>query len=80
VCMTCNVAKRRIPKNRHVQDLAPDIQGALEPGRQLPNLLKEAGLRYLRARKRERISSRNRLEELDGCRPVPEVNHCARTR
>jgi hypothetical protein len=41
-------------------ELAPDIQRALEQGRQLQDLLKEAGVRYLRARKRERISRRQR--------------------
>ena len=41
-------------------ELAPDIQKALEQGRQLQNLLKEAGVRYLRARKRERISRQRR--------------------
>lgn len=41
-------------------ELAPDIQRALEQGRQLQDLLKEAGVRYLHARKRERISSRQK--------------------
>lgn len=35
-------------------ELAPDIQRALQQGRRLQDLLKEAGVRYLRARKRER--------------------------
>lgn len=39
-------------------EFAPDIQRALEQGRQLQDLLKEAGVRYLRARKRARVSSR----------------------
>lgn len=37
-------------------ELAPDIQRALEQGHRLQDLLKEAGVRYLRARKRERRS------------------------
>ena len=37
-------------------ELAPDIQRALEQGRRLEDLLKEVGVRYLRARKRERQS------------------------
>lgn len=41
-------------------ELAPDIQRALEQGRQLQDLLKEAGVRYLHAQKRERISSRQK--------------------
>jgi len=39
-------------------ELAPDLQKALEQGRHLQDLLKEAGVRYLRARKYERISGR----------------------
>ncbi len=35
-------------------ELAPDIQTAVENGRQLQELMKEAGLRYARARKSER--------------------------
>jgi hypothetical protein len=35
-------------------ELAPDIQKAVANGRQVQDLLKEAGLRYLHARKRER--------------------------
>ena len=35
-------------------ELAPDVQGAVENGRQLQELMKEAGLRYVRARKGER--------------------------
>src|SRR5438046_8499003 len=34
--------------------LAPDIQKAVENGRQVQDLMKEAGLRYVHARKRER--------------------------
>jgi hypothetical protein len=34
--------------------LAPDIQKAVENGRALQDLMKEAGLRYLRAHKDER--------------------------
>jgi len=41
-------------------ELAPEIQEALEQGRQLQDLLKEAGVRYLCARKRERVSSRQK--------------------
>jgi hypothetical protein len=35
-------------------ELAPEIQKAVENGRQLQELMKEAGLRYVRARKGER--------------------------
>ena len=35
-------------------ELAPDIQKAVENGRQVQDLMKEAGLRYIHARKRER--------------------------
>jgi hypothetical protein len=35
-------------------ELASDIQKAIENGRQVQDLMKEAGLRYLQARKRER--------------------------
>jgi len=38
-------------------ELAPDIQRALEKGRRVQDLLKEAGVRYLRAEKRERHSN-----------------------
>jgi hypothetical protein len=34
--------------------LAPEIQKAVETGRELQDLMKEAGLRYIRARKSER--------------------------
>jgi len=36
------------------EELAPDIEKAVENGRQLQELVKEAGLRYVRARKGER--------------------------
>ena len=36
--------------------LAPEIQKAVDNGRQLQELMKEAGLRYLRARKNEKRS------------------------
>ena len=36
------------------EELAPDIQKAVENGRQVQDLMKEAGLRYIHARKRER--------------------------
>src|SRR6266849_3819796 len=36
--------------------LAPEVQTAVENGRQLQELMKEAGLRYVRARKSERRS------------------------
>jgi hypothetical protein len=36
------------------EELAPDIEKAIENGRQLQELVKEAGLRYVRARKGER--------------------------
>lgn len=35
-------------------ELAPEVQKAVETGRELQDLLKEAGLRYVRARKGER--------------------------
>jgi hypothetical protein len=35
-------------------ELAPEIQKAVDNGRQLQELMKEAGLRYVRARKTER--------------------------
>ena len=35
-------------------ELAPEVQNAIENGRQLQALMKEAGLRYVKARKRER--------------------------
>lgn len=35
-------------------DLAPEVEKAIENGRQLQDLMKEAGLRYVKARKRER--------------------------
>ena len=35
-------------------ELAPEVQGAVENGRKLQELMKEAGLRYVRARKSER--------------------------
>ena len=34
-------------------ELAPEIQKAVDTGRQLQELMKEAGLRYVRARKSE---------------------------
>lgn len=41
-------------------ELAPNIEEAIENGRRLQDLIKEAGARYLRAQKRERLSrSRN---------------------
>ena len=33
-------------------ELAPEVQKAIENGRQLQDLMKEAGLRYVKARKR----------------------------
>ena len=36
------------------EELAPDIEKAVENGRQLQELVKEAGLRYVRAQKGER--------------------------
>jgi len=39
------------------EKLAPDIEKAVENGRQLQELVKEAGLRYVRARKGERRRS-----------------------
>jgi hypothetical protein len=38
------------------EELAPDIQKAVEHGRQVQDLMKEAGLRYVYARKRERLA------------------------
>ena len=35
-------------------ELAPEVQIATENGRQLQNLMKEAGLRYVKARKNRR--------------------------
>ncbi len=36
------------------EDLAPEVEKALENGRELQALMNEAGMRYLHARKRER--------------------------
>ena len=44
-------------------ELAPEIQAAVEKGRRLQDLIKEAGVRYLRAQKRER---RSRLRKVRG--------------
>src|SRR6516225_6827766 len=41
-------------------ELAPEIQTAVENGRRLQELMKEAGLRYVRARKGERGSKSRR--------------------
>jgi len=41
-------------------ELAPEIQKAIENGRELQDLMKEAGLRYVKARKRERQSKQRR--------------------
>jgi hypothetical protein len=38
------------------EDLAPEVEKALENGRQLRQVINEAGLRYLHALKRKRIS------------------------
>jgi hypothetical protein len=40
--------------------LAPEVQRALEKGRRLQDLIKEAGVRYLRARKRAKRSIRRK--------------------
>jgi len=40
--------------------LAPEIQRAVEKGRRLQDLIKEAGVRYLRARKRAKGSARGK--------------------
>jgi len=37
--------------------LAPEIQDAVQKGRQMEGLIKEEGVRYLRAQKRERRSA-----------------------
>jgi molybdopterin-guanine dinucleotide biosynthesis protein A len=37
-------------------ELAPELERAVEKGRRLHDLIKEAGVRYLRAKKRERRS------------------------
>lgn len=37
-------------------ELAPEVQKAIDNGRQLQDLMKEAGLRYVKVRKRERQS------------------------
>ena len=42
------------------EQLAPEIQEAIEKGRRLEDLIKEAGVRYLRAQKRERRSASQR--------------------
>lgn len=39
-------------------DLAPEIQKAIENGRLLEDLIKEAGIRYLKARKLERRANK----------------------
>jgi molybdopterin-guanine dinucleotide biosynthesis protein A len=39
------------------EQLAPEIQEAIKNGRRLEDLIKEAGVRYLRAQKRERSSA-----------------------
>ena len=41
-------------------ELAPEVQKAIENGRRLQDLMKEAGLRYVKARKRERQSKEER--------------------
>ena len=52
-------AKRRF--SIYVPDgLAPTIEEAIENGRRLQDLIKEAGARYLRAQKRERRSRSRR--------------------
>ena len=46
------------------EELAPEIQVAVENGREFQDLMKEAGLRYVRARKNERrAESRRRNNE-----------------
>ena len=52
----------RLPANRRFsiyvpEQLAPEIQEAIKKGRRLEDLIKEAGVRYLRAQKRERRST-----------------------
>jgi len=45
-------------------DLAPEIQKAIENGRLLEDLIKEAGIRYLKARKLERRAKKGaKVEE-----------------
>lgn len=39
------------------EQLAPEIQEAINKGRRLEDLIKEAGVRYLRAQKRERSAA-----------------------
>jgi hypothetical protein len=39
------------------EELAPEIQDAVQKGRQMEGLIKEEGVRYLRAQKRERRSA-----------------------
>jgi molybdopterin-guanine dinucleotide biosynthesis protein A len=41
-------------------DLAPEITEAVENGRRIQDLVKEAGVRYLHAAKRERVSGTER--------------------
>jgi molybdopterin-guanine dinucleotide biosynthesis protein A len=40
-------------------ELAPEIQEAIDKGRRLQDLIKEAGVRYLRAEKRRRSKQQN---------------------
>lgn len=42
------------------EDLAPEVEKALENGRQLQQVMNEAGLRYLQAVKRRRSSKRRK--------------------
>jgi hypothetical protein len=41
-------------------ELAPEVQKAIDNGRELQDLMKEAGLRYVKARKRERQTKQQR--------------------
>lgn len=44
------------------EELAADIEKAVEAARELQDLVKEAGLRYVRARKNERAGSRKAVK------------------
>ena len=53
-------------------ELAPEIQVAVDNGRELQDLMKEAGLRYVRARKSDRRTGSRRQNEGRRGRVVPK--------
>jgi len=53
-------------------ELAPEIQVAVDNGRELQDLMKEAGLRYVRARKSDRRTGSRRRNEGRRGRVVPK--------